>query len=58
MFKQFIDKMQGADIPMIASLLIFFVFFLLVGTYLFIIDKRHLTYMSNLPLNEDQTIIR
>lgn len=58
MFKQFIDKMQGADIPMIASLLIFFVFFLLVGTYLFIIDKKHLTYMSHLPLNEEQTIIR
>lgn len=53
MFKQFIDKMQGADIPMITSLLIFFVFFLLVGTYLFIIDKKHLTYMSHLPLNEE-----
>ncbi|MES2519941.1 MAG: hypothetical protein V4585_17625 [Bacteroidota bacterium] len=58
MFKQFLDKMQGADIPMITSLLIFFVFFLLVGTYLFIIDKKHLTYMSNLPLNEEQTAIQ
>ena len=57
MFRQFLDKVQGADIPMIISLLIFFIFFILVGTYLFIIDKKHLNYMSHLPLNEDQNII-
>ncbi len=54
MFKQFLDKVQGADIPMITSLLIFFVFFILVGTYLFVIDKNHVKYMSHLPLNEEQ----
>ncbi|MCU0468679.1 MAG: hypothetical protein MUF58_08760 [Arcicella sp.] len=58
MFRQLLDKVQGADIPMITSLLIFFVFFILVGTYLFIIDKKHLSYMSNLPLNEEPTAIR
>ncbi len=58
MFRQFLDKVQGADIPMIISLLIFFIFFILVGTYLFIVDKKHLNYMSLLPLNEDQNLIK
>lgn len=57
MFKQFLNKVQGADIPMISSLLIFFVFFLLVGTYLLIMDKKHIKYMSQLPINEDKKII-
>ena len=56
MFKQFLNKVQGADIPMISSLLIFFVFFLLVGTYLLIMDKKHIKYMSQLPINEDKKI--
>lgn len=55
MFRQFLDKVQGADIPMITSLLIFFI---LVGTYLFIVDKKHLHYMSSLPLNEDQNPVK
>ncbi len=54
MFKQFLNKVQGADIPMITSLLIFFLFFLLVGTYLLIMDKKHIKYMSQLPINEDK----
>ncbi len=58
MFRQFLDKVQGADIPMITSLLIFFIFFILVGTYLFIVDKKHLNYMSHLPLNEDQNTVQ
>ncbi|MBB6004082.1 hypothetical protein [Arcicella rosea] len=53
MFRQLLDKVQGADVPMITSLLIFFVFFLMVGVYLFIIDKKHVQYMSNLPLEEN-----
>lgn len=54
MFKQFLNKVQGADIPMITSLLLFFLFFLLVGTYLLIMDKKHIKYMSQLPINEDK----
>jgi uncharacterized protein YneF (UPF0154 family) len=54
MFRQFLDKVQGADVPMIISLLIFFVFFILLGFYLLIMDKNHQNYMSNLPLNETQ----
>jgi hypothetical protein len=58
MFRQFLDKVQGADIPMIISLLIFFIFFLLVGTYLLIVDKNHLKYMSSLPIDEVQNSVK
>ncbi len=53
MFRQLLNTVQGADIPMISSLIIFFIFFILVGFYLLIIDRSHLKYMSNLPLNDD-----
>ncbi|MES2796131.1 MAG: hypothetical protein V4683_09205 [Bacteroidota bacterium] len=56
MFRQLLNTVQGADIPMISSLLIFFIFFVLVATYLLIIDKNHLKYMSNLPLADDKPI--
>lgn len=54
MFKQFLNKVQGADIPMVTSLLIFFIFFLLLGVYLLIMDKNHEKYMSDLPINDDK----
>ncbi|MFC0184335.1 hypothetical protein SAMN04515674_102143 [Pseudarcicella hirudinis] len=52
MFKQFINNVQGADVYMITSLLIFSVFFVLVGIYLFMIDKKHAKDMSYLPLKD------
>lgn len=54
MFRNLLHKIQGADLPMISSLLIFFTFFVLVAIYLIIIDKNHLKYMSNLPLADDK----
>jgi hypothetical protein len=56
MFRNLLQKIQGADIPMISSLLIFFIFFLLVTIYLIFIDKNHISYMSNLPLNGDNKV--
>ena len=53
MFKQFISKIPGADTYMVASFLIFLVFFALVGLYLIFADKKHLNHLSQLPL-EDQ----
>jgi hypothetical protein len=38
---------------MIGSMIIFFVFFLLVGTYLLIMGKSHVAYMEKLPLNDE-----
>ena len=54
MFRQFVDKMTGNDIYLITSLLIFFIFFVAVAALLIRMNKKHIAYMSNLPLNEDQ----
>lgn len=37
---------------MVGSFLTFFVFFLLVGLYLLLADKRHLRQMGSMPLDE------
>ncbi len=58
MFKQFIDKIPGADFFLVTSFLMFFLFFLLVGLYLIFANKDSLRYMANLPLQdvvEEQT---
>lgn len=52
MFKQFISYIPGADVYMIASLLIFVLFFALVGFYLLLVDKKHLHEMSQLPFSD------
>jgi hypothetical protein len=52
MFKQFLDKIPGADVYMIGSLLTFVLFFALVGAYLLIVDKKHIREMSQLPLKD------
>ena len=54
MFKQFVDKMTGNDIYLITSLLIFFIFFVAVAVLLIRMNKKHIAYMSNLPLSGDQ----
>ncbi len=54
MFKQFIDKSLGADVYLITSLGIFLVFFLVVTVMLVTMNKKHVSYMSELPLNEDK----
>ncbi|MBN8825872.1 MULTISPECIES: hypothetical protein [Spirosoma] len=56
MFKQFISAIPGADVYMIGSFLTFFAFFLLVGLYLLLADKRHMQQMSNLPLDESSEV--
>ena len=52
MFKQFLDKIPGADVYMIGSLLTFVVFFASVGAYLLIVDKKYIQEMSELPLED------
>ncbi|WP_026994988.1 hypothetical protein [Flectobacillus major] len=54
MFKQFIDKVEGADTFMITSFIIFMAFFVVVSLYLFVMDKNYLTKMQNLPLEDNQ----
>lgn len=52
MFKQFIDKLQGADVYMCASFITFFVFFIAVAIWLVFADKDKLKVLGNLPLEE------
>jgi len=52
MFKQFISKLPGADLYMVGSFLTFFIFFLLVGVYLWLADKKHIDQMSRMPLTD------
>lgn len=53
MFKQ-IKDLAGGEFYLIASLLIFMVFFIMVGIYLIKMNKTHIVEMSNLPINEPQ----
>lgn len=53
MFNQLLNKVEGADIWMIMSFLIFFLFFLFMVIYLWKSDKAHLTKMSELPIEEE-----
>lgn len=50
MFKQFIDKMNGADVFMVGSFITFMVFFALVAVYLLLVDKKTMQTMAELPL--------
>lgn len=52
MFKQFIDKIPGADVFMVTSFVTFMVFFVLVGLYLLIVDKNYIRQVANLPLDD------
>ena len=55
MFKQFIDRLPGADRYLVGSFLTFFLFFVLVGLYLWLADRHHLSRMSHLPLDDMTT---
>lgn len=55
MFKQFIHEVAGADVYLMASMLTFFFFFVLVGVYLVVVSRRHLDAMRDLPLQDDST---
>jgi cbb3-type cytochrome oxidase subunit 3 len=52
MFKQFITSLQGDQIYMLISLMVFFSFFIGATIVLIKMKKNHLDYMSNIPLKE------
>lgn len=54
MFKQ-IKDLAGGEIYLITSLIMFMVFFLIVGIYLLKMSKVHIAEMSNLPINDPQS---
>jgi len=54
MFNQ-IKNLAGGEIYLISSLLMFMVFFIIVGIYLIKLSKKHIEIMSNMPIQENQT---
>lgn len=53
MFKQ-IKDLDGNEAYLIASLIMFMVFFIIVGIYLIRLSKTHIDIMKEMPLNENQ----
>lgn len=54
MFKQFLQHVPGADWFMIASLAVFFLFFIGVGLYLLTADRTKMDEMARLPLKSQK----
>jgi cbb3-type cytochrome oxidase subunit 3 len=52
MFKQFINYMAGADLYMVSSFLLFFIFFIGVSIWLVKADKNRMKRISEIPLND------
>jgi cbb3-type cytochrome oxidase subunit 3 len=56
MYQQFISTFAGSRFYLLSSLWLFLVFFILVGIMLFRMNKKHIDYMKDLPLNDDKKI--
>ncbi|MBY0542815.1 MAG: hypothetical protein K2P75_05400 [Sphingobacteriaceae bacterium] len=54
MFKQ-INNLAGGEFYLITSLLIFLVFFIVVTIFIIKLSKNHISVMSNLPIEDQQT---
>jgi cbb3-type cytochrome oxidase subunit 3 len=55
MYSQFLDHLTGGQGYLISSLGIFFVFFIVVTVLLLRLKKTHVNYMSDMPLEDDNT---
>ncbi len=53
MFSQLKD-LDGGEIYLITSLLMFMVFFIIVGIYLLKLSKKHVNFMKQMPIKENQ----
>ncbi|WP_316804177.1 hypothetical protein [Pedobacter nototheniae] len=54
MFNQ-IKNLAGGELYLISSLIMFMVFFIIVGIYLLKLNKGHIQLMSQLPIEDNQT---
>ena len=54
MFKQ-INNLAGGEFYLITSLIIFLVFFIVVTIFIIKLSKNHISVMSNLPIEDQQT---
>ncbi len=55
MLSQMLNKIEGADIYVILSLMIFLGLFLFATVYVWKADRGHIRKMSELPFNESNT---
>jgi cbb3-type cytochrome oxidase subunit 3 len=55
MYKQILENIAGIEIYPVITLIIFFVFFLLVLGWIFTLNKKYITRMENIPLDENNT---
>lgn len=53
--KHYLESIAGVEIFPIISFLIFFTFFILVGIYVFLMSKKHVSEMASMPLNNDES---
>lgn len=53
MDKQVLQSLTGVDVYPVISLIIFFVFFLLILGWIFTLSKSYISKMENLPLEDD-----
>ncbi|WP_316829651.1 hypothetical protein [Pedobacter aquatilis] len=56
MFNQ-IKDLAGGEFYLISSLLLFMVFFVIVGIYLLKLSKKHIETMRSLPVQENQPAV-
>lgn len=54
-FKHYLETIAGVDIFPLFSLVVFFVFFILLLWYVFTSDKNEILLLKNLPLDQDDT---
>ena len=54
MFRQFVQNFTDGNIYLILSLLLFLIFFILIGFLLIRMNKKHIKYMSELPLKDEE----
>ncbi len=48
-----LEQINGVEIYPIISLIIFFVFFIIIGIHVFTADKNYIDEMKNMPFDDD-----
>lgn len=55
MINELLNRVEGADVYMAFSLILFLAFFIAVGIYVFRTRKEYIIKMKNLPLEDMET---
>ena len=51
MFNELLNKVQGADVFMIFSLILFIIFFVVAVLHVYSVSKEHIVKMKNIPFD-------